>query len=197
MRVSFESGRGDHLVVRRLGGEEQPPAADARDGHRRGVVDAVTLRDRWRRRASRIPAAAAWGDRVLVHRQTWLLRLTLGDRGVQRRRVGQRPDDDLVRVWSPPVPALGWVASSAALELRKYSVPPFAVSKEPVPGDCAGQTVKPGWVAPASLGALTMPDVSMCTIVDVRVRPRRAAPWRARRSAPRRTRCSTTGRRWW
>jgi hypothetical protein len=57
----------------------------------------------------------------------------------------------------------GFVASSAAFELRKYSVPPLAVSKEPVPGDCAGQTVKPGWVEPASLGALTVPDVSMCT----------------------------------
>jgi len=57
----------------------------------------------------------------------------------------------------PPVPATGWVASSAALELRRYSVPPAPVSNESVPGDWAGQTVKPGCVAPASLGAATMP----------------------------------------
>ena len=62
------------------------------------------------------------------------------------------------------MPALGCVASSAAFELRKYSVPPFAVSNEPVPGDCAGQTVNPGCVGPASLGALTRPEVSMCCI---------------------------------
>jgi hypothetical protein len=68
-----------------------------------------------------------------------------------------------VDVWAPPVPATGFVASSPALELRKYSVPPFAVSNEPVPGDWAGQTVKPGWVEPASLGALTMPEVSKWT----------------------------------
>ena len=67
----------------------------------------------------------------------------------------------------PPVPATGCVASSAAFELRKYSVPPAFRLNEFVPGDCAGQTVKPGCVAPASLGALTVPDVSMCTIVTV------------------------------
>ena len=67
----------------------------------------------------------------------------------------------------PPVPATGCVASSAAFELKKYSVPPAASSNDKVPGDCAGQTVKPGWVDPLSLGALTMPDVSMCCIVAV------------------------------
>ena len=67
----------------------------------------------------------------------------------------------------PPVPAVGWVASSAAFELMKNSVPPAFVLNEPVPGDCAGQTVKPGWVEPASLGALTMPEVSRWTTVTV------------------------------
>ena len=70
-------------------------------------------------------------------------------------------------VWSPPVPAFGWVASSAALELMKYSVPPAPSWNELVPGDWAGQTVKPGCVDPASLGAVTMPDVSMCCIVTL------------------------------
>src|SRR5215831_6032541 len=37
-------------------------------------------------------------------------------------------------------------ASSPALELRKYSVPPALRSNEFVPGDWAGQTVKPGSV---------------------------------------------------
>ena len=40
-------------------------------------------------------------------------------------------------------------------------------SNEVVAGDCAGQTVKPGCVEPASLGALTVPDVSMWTIVTL------------------------------
>ena len=34
-------------------------------------------------------------------------------------------------------------------------MPPLLVLNEPVPGDCAGHTVKPGCVEPASLGALT------------------------------------------
>ena len=59
---------------------------------------------------------------------------------------------------------MGCVASSAALELRKYSVPPAFESNDDVPGDCAGQTVKPGCVVPASLGALTAPHVLMCTM---------------------------------
>jgi hypothetical protein len=70
-----------------------------------------------------------------------------------------------VDVWLPPVPATGLVASSAAFELRKYSVPPLLVSKEPAPGDWAGHTVKPGCVEPASLEALTKPDVSKCCMV--------------------------------
>ena len=49
----------------------------------------------------------------------------------------------------------------------KYSVPPALVLNEFVPGDWAGQTVKPGWVAPASLGALTAPDVSKWTMVTL------------------------------
>ena len=65
----------------------------------------------------------------------------------------------------PAVSATGFCASSAAFELRRYSVPLFARLNCDVPGDCAGQTVKPGCVEPASLGAFTMPEVSMCCIV--------------------------------
>src|SRR5262245_41318276 len=61
----------------------------------------------------------------------------------------------------PAAPETGICASSAAFELRKNSVPLFAVLNC-VPGDWAGQTAKPGCVEPASLGALTMPEVSMC-----------------------------------
>src|SRR5438067_3496268 len=70
-------------------------------------------------------------------------------------------------VYVPPVPATGCVASSAAFELRKYSVPPAFTSNEAVPGDCAGHTVNPGWVGPASLATFTKPNVSMCCIVTV------------------------------
>src|ERR687883_1228672 len=65
----------------------------------------------------------------------------------------------------PAVPETGFCASSAAFELSMYSVPLFARLNCDVPGDCAGQTVKPGCVEPASLGALTIPEVSMCCIV--------------------------------
>src|ERR687888_2471145 len=67
----------------------------------------------------------------------------------------------------PAAPETGFCASSAAFELRRYSVPLFARLNCDVPGDCAGQTVKPGCVDPASLGAFTMPDVSMCCIVTL------------------------------
>src|SRR5918911_2616123 len=65
----------------------------------------------------------------------------------------------------PAAPDTGFCASSAAFELSMYSVPLFARLNCDVPGDCAGQTVKPGCVEPASLGALTIPEVSMCCIV--------------------------------
>src|SRR5436309_10235289 len=65
----------------------------------------------------------------------------------------------------PAVPETGFCASSAAFELRRYSVPLFARLNCDVPGDCAGQSVNPGCVEPASLGALTVPEVSMCCIV--------------------------------
>ena len=65
------------------------------------------------------------------------------------------------------MPDTGFVASSPAFELRKYSVPPAFRSNEVVAGDCAGQTVKPGWVEPASLAAFTMPEVSMCCMVTL------------------------------
>src|SRR6266480_5470033 len=67
----------------------------------------------------------------------------------------------------PAAPETGCCASSAAFELRKYSVPLFARLNCDVPGDCAGHTVKPGWAEPASLGALTMPEVSMCCMVTL------------------------------
>jgi hypothetical protein len=55
--------------------------------------------------------------------------------------------------WLPPVPETGCVASSAAFELRKYSVPPLLALNEPGLGDWAGQTVKPGCVAPCTSAA--------------------------------------------
>src|SRR5919202_5173314 len=64
----------------------------------------------------------------------------------------------------PAAPETGSCASSAAFELRRYSVPLFSRLNCDVPGDCAGHTVKPGCVDPASLGAFTMPEVSMCCI---------------------------------
>ena len=60
----------------------------------------------------------------------------------------------------PPAPVTGWVASSAALELRKYSVPPASMANEEVAGDWAGQTVKPGCLGVSALGRLTAPKVS-------------------------------------
>src|SRR5262252_7636625 len=62
----------------------------------------------------------------------------------------------------PAWPETGFCASSAAFELRKYSVPLLSRLNCDVPGDCAGQSVNPGCVEPASLGAFTMPEVSMC-----------------------------------
>ena len=67
----------------------------------------------------------------------------------------------------PAEPATGFVASSAAFELKKFSVPPAFRLYDVVPGDCAGQTVKPGWVEPASLGTLTAPNVSICCMVTL------------------------------
>ena len=70
-------------------------------------------------------------------------------------------------VRGPVPPDTGIVASSAAFELMKYSVPPASVLNESVPGDWAGQTVKPGCDEPASLGEFTIPHVSMCCIVTL------------------------------
>src|SRR5438128_3517442 len=67
----------------------------------------------------------------------------------------------------PAAPETGFCASSAAFELRKYSVPLFARLNCDVPGDCEGHSVNPGCVDPASLGAFTMPEVSMCCIVTL------------------------------
>ena len=141
----------DDFVVCRLRADEQPPAAGAGDGHGRRVVDAEALR--------RVRAGRGAGAGLLLPRRdaywptgrTWFDRLSAGD--------AEFSDDVLVSVHAtsccdvrvPPVPATGCCASSAAFELRKYSVPPLLVLNEPVPGDCAGQTVKPGCVEPASL----------------------------------------------
>src|SRR5215467_1237196 len=67
----------------------------------------------------------------------------------------------------PGLPEAGFCVSSAAFELRKFSVPLFARLNCDVPGDCAGQSVKPGCVDPASLGAFTMPEVSTCCTVTL------------------------------
>src|SRR5262249_30800244 len=58
--------------------------------------------------------------------------------------------DQTSRSVEVPVPGLhgtpeSHCASSPASELIKYSVPPFAVLNWPGSGDCAGQSVKPGW----------------------------------------------------
>ena len=50
---------------------------------------------------------------------------------------------------------------------QALSVPLFASWNWDVPGDCEGQSVKPGCVEPASLGLFTMPEVSVCCIVTV------------------------------
>src|SRR6516162_3804534 len=59
-------------------------------------------------------------------------------------------------------------ASSAASELMKYSVPPLSVLNCPGFGDCAGQSVKPGW--PPTPECL----VSICT-ADTVVAPAASA----------------------
>src|SRR6476619_2870350 len=72
-------------------------------------------------------------------------------------------------------------ASSPAFELMKYSVPPLPVWNEPVPGDWAGQTVKPGSVCATGEVALTIPVVSMCCMSHW-PRRRRAVPSTVHRS---------------
>src|SRR5204863_4210749 len=91
-----------------------------------------------------------------------LLRLTAGLAVLSDAEFVSDQTISWLDVRVPALPDTGFWASSAALELKKYSVPPFESSNDDVPGDCAGQSVKPGWVEPASLGAFTMPDVSMC-----------------------------------
>src|SRR3954451_24659972 len=93
-----------------------------------------------------------------------LLRLSAGEALFSDEVFARVQAMSWLEVCVPPCPVTGFVASSAAFELRKYSVPPLLSWNDPVPGDCAGQSVKPGCVEPASLGALTMPDVSMCTM---------------------------------
>src|SRR3954452_7875173 len=94
------------------------------------------------------------------------------DRPLRRTSEGEALSKDLVFVsaHSPtvfdepkPVP----LASSAALELMKYSVPPLALAYWWVPGLIAGHTVKPG-SPPRVLAVPTA--VSICT------RCKRASP---------------------
>src|SRR5215470_1750953 len=92
----------------------------------------------------------------------------------------------------PAAPETGFCASSAAFELRKFSVPLFARLNCDVPGDCAGQSVKPGCVEPASLGAPTMPAVSMCCIVTLAKRATRRARRRPRQQGRVAERCSSS-----
>src|SRR6266581_9590583 len=96
---------------------------------------------------------------------TLLLRLSAGDAVFSDDVFVSAQVTSWVEVRAPAAPDTGWVASSAAFELRKYSVPPALESKEAVPGDWAGQTVKPGCVDPAALGTLTAPNVSMCVMM--------------------------------
>ncbi len=98
---------------------------------------------------------------------TWLLRLSAGVLVFSEDVFVSAHTTSWFEVRLPAEPETGCVASSAAFELRKYSVPPAFRSNESAPGDCAGQRVKPGCVEPASLGWLTAPKVSMCCIVTL------------------------------
>ena len=97
-----------------------------------------------------------------------MLRLSAG--------VALLSDDVLVSVqttiWLDVVAAAGArrpdaCASSAGVRAHEVLGAAVALLNELGAGDWAGQTVKPGCVAPASLGALTMPDVSKWTIVTL------------------------------
>src|SRR5712672_3036665 len=94
------------------------------------------------------------------------MRLSAGDALLSDAVFVRDQSTSCVDVWLPPEPPTGCVASSPAFELRKNSVPLLSVSNV-LPGVSAGQTVNPGCVVPASLGALTMPDVSKCIIVTL------------------------------
>src|SRR5580765_5549280 len=164
MRVSFESGR-----------ETTSPVGPAPTSSRQQPVPAmVTVVVSFRQKPCGVfmpggvpePGCRCLGGTPYWPTgRTWLDRLTAGD--------AEFSDDVLVIVHAtsccdvrvPTVPEIGFCASSAAFELSKYSVPPLLVLNDPVPGDCAGQTVKPGCVEPVSLGALTSPEVSRCCIV--------------------------------
>ena len=61
-----------------------------------------------------------------------------------------------------PPPAL---ANKPVVTVPTGPAPTKLVTKDLVQG--TGQTVKPGWVAPASLGRGTVPDVSRCCIDTV------------------------------
>ena len=75
---------------------------------------------------------------------TLLLRLSAGVAEFRDAVLVSVQTTSWFEVRVPLEPETGFWASSAAFELMKYSVPPFAVLNEPVPGDWAGQTVKPG-----------------------------------------------------
>ena len=90
-------GPRDDLVVGRRGRvEEQPPATDTGDRHRRRVVDAVALRRVRRREGAGAGLVLLRRERVRLRTDHLVAEADRRRRGVQRRRVGQRPDDDLV-----------------------------------------------------------------------------------------------------
>src|SRR5258705_2285414 len=91
-----------------------------------------------------------------------LLRLTAGFAVFSDAVFSRVHTMSWLEVRLPAAPEPGCCVSSAAFALRKYFVPVVASFNCDVPGDCAGQSVKPGCVEPASLGAFTMPEVSMC-----------------------------------
>src|SRR5580704_13147029 len=94
--------------------------------------------------------------------RTWLLSVSAGAVPSSEDVLVSVHTTSWFDVWLPPMPLTGFVASVVAFELRKYSVPPASRLKEPMPGVCAGQTVKPDCVGVSLLGTLTRPDVSRC-----------------------------------
>src|SRR6516162_5566387 len=107
------------------------------------------------------PGCVCFGGRAYGFTDTMrLLRLSAGEALLSEAVLVSVHTTIWFEVWLPLLPDTGWVASSAAFELMKYSVPPFSVLNS---GAVAGHTVKPGCVGPASLGTFTSPEVSICT----------------------------------
>ena len=134
MRVSFESGRemtSSWRMAAALNSSRQQPCPAIVSGRR--VVDAVALRRVRRSRASPEPGCCCFGGMPYWPRQHLVAEAERRRGRVQRGRVRQRPDDEVVDVRCRRAPDPGFCASSAAFELRKYSVPPFAVRTSSCP----------------------------------------------------------------